>query len=271
MNIRLFFHTAVLFAATQILALVVTKEIKDLPLSFLPIGGEGARLLSFFVFFFAATIFFLILLEYRRGKFLFRSLFSIILFVGLSKVFELVFPQALSMIIAVIFIIGLFLLPIVWVHDVVVILAAAGIGPMFGLQFSWQVSAFLLVILSIYDVIAVFVTHHMVVLAKEMIRHQASFALFVPQKWSQAKERLSMVQPGAGYLVIGGGDVVLPMFLTSSTYVLQPSLAWWIVAGLMVGVFFNHCLLVTYRRPLPALPFLTFGAFVGLTFGFLFM
>lgn len=271
MHWKLFLHTVGVYALTQGLALVVTRELKDMPAPFLPIAGQGANLISFFVFFLAATVFIFLLLEYRRGRFLYRSLFAIVLFVGLSKVFELVFPQGLSMVIAIVFITGLFLLPIVWVHDVVVAIAAAGIGPMFGLQFGWQTAACILVILSIYDVIAVFVTKHMITLAREMIRHQASFAFIIPEKWQEFKNNLSTVQPGTGFLIIGGGDVVVPMFLTSSAYLIQPSLAWWIVLGTLIGVFFNHSLLVAYRRPLPAMPFLTFGAFIGLTLGFLFL
>lgn len=269
MHWKLFLHTVAVFALAQALALVVTRELKDMPTPFLPIAGQSASLISFFIFFFAATIFVFLLLEYRRGRFLYRSLFSIVLFVGLSKVFELVFPQELSMAIAVVFIVGLFLLPIIWVHDVVVAIAAAGIGPMFGLQFSWQAAAFILILLSVYDVIAVFVTRHMITLAQEMIRHQASFALIIPERWQEFKENLSAVQPGTGFLIVGGGDVVLPMLLTSSAYLIQPALAWWIVLGTLAGVFLNHGLLVAYRRPLPAMPFLTFGAFVGLSIGFL--
>lgn len=260
-----------MYALAQGLALVVAREQKDMPAPFLPIAGQGASLISFLIFFFAATIFVLLLLEYRRGRFLYRSLFAIVLFVGLSKVFEIVFPQSLSMVIALVFIIGLFLLPLVWVHDIVVVIAAAGIGPMFGLQFSWQTAALILIILSVYDIIAVFVTRHMITLAKEMIRHQASFALIIPEKWQEFKNSLSTVQPGTGFLVVGGGDVIVPMLLTSSAYLIRPSLAWWIVCGTLIGVFLNHSLLVTYRRPLPAMPFLTFGAFVGLTIGFLFL
>lgn len=271
MHWKLFCHTVVVFALAQALALVVTRELKDMPSPFLPIAGQSASLISFLIFFFAATIFIFLLLEYRRGRFLYRSLFSIVLFVGLSKVFELVFPQGLSMLIAVVFITGLFLLPIVWVHDVVVAIAAAGIGPMFGLQFSWQAAAFILILLSFYDIIAVFVTHHMIILAHEMIRHQASFALIIPERLREFKNNLSAVQPGTGFLIIGGGDVVLPMFLTSSAYLIQPGLAWWIVAGTLMGVFLNHSLLVTYRRPLPAMPFLTLGALCGLSIGFLFL
>ncbi len=269
MHWKLFLHTAGVYALAQGLALVVTRELKDMPTPFLPIAGQSASLISFLIFFFAATIFILLLCEYRRGRFLYRSLFAIVLFVGLSKVFELVFPQLLSMIIAGVFITGLFLLPIVWVHDVVVAIAAAGIGPMFGLQFSWQAAAFILIILSVYDVVAVFVTRHMILLAREMIRHQASFAFIIPEKWQEFKNNLSTVQPGTGFLIIGGGDVILPMLLTSSTYLIQPSLAWWVVLGTLIGVFLNHSLLVAYRRPLPAMPFLTLGAFLGLTVGFL--
>lgn len=270
MKLRLLFNTILLYVIAQGLAIVATDQLKDLPVPYISMSGEPISLMHFLLLFFAATVFLLILFEFARGKILFRLFFVSVLFVGLTKLFELVFPLSLSLIVSSMFIAAVFLLPIIWTHDMIVILASAGIGPLFGMQFSWELAAILLVILSLYDFIAVFITHHMVTLEHEMLRHQSSFALIVPEFGHDFKAHLASVLPGSGFLILGGGDVVLPMFLSTSAFVFDPILGVWVMAGTVFGVFLNHMLLMSLRHPLPALPFITLGAFIGLLFGMIF-
>jgi presenilin-like A22 family membrane protease len=266
MHLKLFFHTALLFLAGQGLALLVAEQLYILAFPSSQ-SGSGISLVTFLILFFSATLFLLVLLALHRGVWLFRTIFFLMLFVGLLKMFELVFPTSLSIIISLFFIAGLYLLPMVWSHDAVVLLAGAGIGPIFGLQFSWEAALLLLAILSVYDIIAVFGTHHMVRLAHELMRRQATFALIVPERFADFRSSLSHVQPGSGFLIIGGGDIVLPMILSTSLFVVARPLAYAAIAGMTVGLFVNHIWLVRSRKPLPALPFIALGAALGIALG----
>ncbi|MEK7619113.1 MAG: presenilin family intramembrane aspartyl protease [Patescibacteria group bacterium] len=268
LRLHLFAHTALLFFAAQFTALVVTDQLKALVFPSITTVSDQQSLVYFLIVFFSVTLFLLILFQFYKGRFLYRLMFASIAFIGLLKVFELVFPFSLSILVAVTFLLGLFLVPNVWAHDLIVIIASAGIGPIFGLQFSVSAALILLVILSIYDFVAVFVTKHMVGLAHAMIANQASFALLIPEHYADFRAKLTDVRPGSGFLIFGGGDVILPMFLNASLYIMYKPLAYWSIGGALFGMFLNHLWLMETRRPLPALPFITLGSILAIAVGF---
>ncbi len=259
---HLFFNTALLFFIAQTTALVVADQLQAIQFPVVS-AADFSPLFYFLASFFAATLFLLILFQVYRGSFLYRLLFILAAFFGLMKVFEIVFPVSLAMLASLVFISGLFIVPTVWAHDIIVIIAAAGIGPIFGLQFTVTKAALLLLILCVYDVAAVYWTKHMVTLAHEMVKHKASFALIIPEHYRQFKALLSQVVPGSGFLILGGGDVILPMFFTVPLFLAHPQSAYWAVTGELVGLYANHLWLMTHRKALPALPFIVLGAFVG--------
>ncbi len=264
---QLFLYTVLLFAAAQGLALFVAEQLSNIrPLVTTPLSGEMS-VLYFLVFFFTVTLFFLVLFHVYKGNLLYRLIFITIVFAGLMKIFELVFPTSLSMIVAVVFIFGLFLLPLVWIHDLIILFSGAGIGAIFGLQFHWTFAIALLVILSLYDIVAVFITKHMVTLAHELIKRSCTFALIIPEHSAQFRASLMTVQPGSGFLILGGGDIILPMFLTASAYVTRPLAGWCAIVGMCVGVLFNHIWLTSSRVPLPALPLISLGGIIGVFVG----
>lgn len=266
-RLQLLAYTLVLFAAAQGLALFVAEQLAHIrPPETVGIS-DGAAVAYFLIFFFAVTLFFLILFHIYKGNAIYRSIFIAIVFAGLLKLFELVFPTALSAIVAVIFILGLFLLPVVWVHDLIVLFAGAGIGAVFGLQFHWTFAMILLVILSVYDALAVFVTKHMITLAHELIKRSCTFALIIPEHAAQFRASLMAIHPGSGFLVLGGGDIVLPMFLTASAYAARPAAGWYAIVGMCIGVALNHIWLTSSRVPLPALPLISAGGILGTFFG----
>lgn len=267
LRLSLLFWTLSLFAAAQTTALYVAYQIAafEWPEGWhTPTREQGLEIVwQFLALFFAATIAIVILTRIHRGKVLFRILFLATVFFGLFRLFLVIFPFSLALAVSGIFLAAFLLLPAVWVHDLIVITSAVGIGPVFGLQFYWLFAALLLLMLSLYDIIAVTITKHMVPLAHALIERQASFVLFVPDRLRDFRARISQVQPGSGFLIIGGGDVILPMILTTSlTRVsLQASIA--SICGMLIGIAANHLLIVTRRQPIPALPLMVIGAVIG--------
>lgn len=246
------------FVAGQSQVFVATE-----PLLFWETERAQQIFFQFLVLFFSATAAALMLLHLYRGRALYRFLFLFVVFLGLMKLFLLVFPPELSLLVSGMFLASLFLLPSVWVHNLVVIAAATGIGPVFGLQFEWHYAALLLLILSIYDIAAVYITKHMIPLAHELIRRQASFALFIPETFKKYRTAIRDVQPGSGFLIIGGGDVVLPMIFSTSLARISMPAAIASIFGMFLGIAFNHILIVTRHKPIPALPLITIGALGG--------
>lgn len=273
MKLRLFFFTAVLCAGAYLLSLFVSlQSIGEGVSSGTAVQPEGPySLVVFLALFFSVTLFFLLLIRLHRGELLYRVMFSLALFFGLVNVVSIVFPLSFSLLVAGIFLLGFFLVQTVWTHDLIVLLAAGGIAPLFGVQFSVDSAMLLLVILSVYDCIAVFVTKHMLTLAHHMIRSQASFAFFIPERFCDFSLPLTAVRPGTGFLILGGGDIVLPTLLLIAVGREHIQYAFAGVVGLILGLFVNHLLLVVYRRPLPALPLLTIGAIAGISISRIFL
>lgn len=271
MKFRLFIFTAMLCAGASLLSLLVSLQLFGGISRANMVQAEGSySLVVFLALFFSITLFFLLLIRLHRGQWLYRMIFSLALFFGLVNVFGIAFPLMFSVFVSGIFLLGFFLIPTVWIHDLIVLVAAAGIVPMFGVQFTEESAMLLLVILSVYDCIAVFVTKHMLALAHHMIASQASFAFFIPERFSDFSLPMSAVRPGTGFMVLGGGDIILPAILLVVVGRENILLALVGIIGLMVGLFVNHILLVVYRRPLPALPLLTLGSIIGISIGKIF-
>lgn len=269
MKFSLYLTTALLSGAAYLLSLYATGELKGLALAAPVVAppSSDAALPLFLLFFAVATIFMVLMFRFYRGQFFYRLLFSLIVFLGLFKLFEIVFPLEFSALAAAIFLLGFFVVPTVWTHNLIMILASAGIGSVFALSFSEYAAVALLLFLSAYDVVAVFVTGHMITLAHQMIRSRATFALFIPERLGGFFDTISAVRPGAGFLILGGGDIVLPMIYLSAVARESMAGAGAGVCGALAGQFLNHLIVIQLRKPIPALPLIAFGAMAGVVAG----
>src|SRR3989344_7206413 len=141
----------------------------------------------------------------------------------------------------------------VFLRNVSSIVAAAGGGALVGASLGVVPVIVFLVLLSIYDFIAVFKTKHMVTLAKGITKKNLSFTYALPTKEHQFE--------------LGTGDMVIPLAFAASVlgatsktipepYNFIPSIAILIasLAGLIITL--NYASLKT-GRALPALPLQT--------------
>jgi presenilin-like A22 family membrane protease len=268
MKIKLFFVTAFLLACTYLLGLFASVQMAETAPVVVAPREANTSLILFLGLFFAATAFLLLLFQITKNSGVYRVLFMLLLCLGLIQLFELVFPFGFSVLLTLIFLVGFFLVPVVWTHTIIVMLSSAGIASVFSLQFSFATASLLLIILSVYDIVAVVVTKHMTALAHEMIRRQATFAFFVPETLKNFGAHISRVAPGSGFLIIGGGDIIVPLIALSTVARTNMAAAMVGIVGTLIGVFVNHLLLVSFHKPVPALPFLTVGMFVGVWAGY---
>lgn len=263
LHLRLLSHTLVLFAVAQALALVVADRIRSVNEISQTVVGT-ISLFTFLIYFGVGTALVLLLVKLYRGTALYRMLFFLALCSGLVTVFQMVFPLPISLFVAITFCIGLYMLPVIWVHNIAIIIASAGLGAVLGMQITGTVAVWLLVILSVYDVIAVYLTGHMVNMAHAFIARQASFALIIPESWYGLYETMGDVRPNGGFLILGGGDVVLPMILSVALAPTHPSASIGVVIGSLVGLLINHTVLMRWQRPIPALPMIAAGCLLGM-------
>lgn len=263
-KINLFLFELGLFLSSLILSIVgawrfskvfagVQAERGATPLS--PIGlGE---FLLFFAVSSAIVLGFVYFFKWRkiRGKIL-RVLFLLTVFIGVLFFLGLWLPPFSTLALTG-FLLFLWLRrPSLWIHNLVFVLAAAGVSSNIGLRIQPEAVAFLFVVLAIYDYIAVYKTKHMVKLAKEMVDQKAILGFVVPPSSSDFLSSLKRVEPGGRFMVLGGGDVIFPAIFCVSlfwqglwtVFVVGLFSALGLTAGFLIFISQNE------RRPIPALP-----------------
>ena len=206
-------------------------------------------------------------------KVLLRLLFALLFSWGafIATVFYVPLPVAVA--IAVVFGTFWFLMPLVWLHNLVLILAVSSLGAVFGRFITpWTAMAIILA-LAIYDFLAVRF-RFMLWMADRLSQINALPALIIPKNYSEwnlnLKEREKIVElnPAAReYSILGGGDIAFPCLLTASVYFaqgLKPA-AIIVVFGLLglVSVYVIQARFLK-GKPMPALPPIAAFTLVGL-------
>ena len=150
---------------------------------------------SFFSEFFISLAFILaiilLIIKFVKSGFKKRILLKAILLFAFFFGSFIFFEAWLGDIIAVPLILFLLFLwikiPKIFMHDLLMIFGMAGMGSRLGLELTPEVVAILLIIFSIYDIIAVYKTKHMVKMAKAMTEAGALPGLILPSKISELK------------------------------------------------------------------------------------
>lgn len=219
-----------------------------------------------FLIFLAAFVYFVRKFS-RKSAVFFKLILGIAIFAGSQMVFSLFFNEVIvSTLAALLLAFAVLKTRIVLLHNIGVILALAGIGAVLGSSLAPLSVIFLLLLLSFYDIIAVYKTGHMVKLAEDMIKSRAIFGLVLPQEIKGYQERLDNVRPGEGFMILGSGDVVMPLILIASVIGFHGLTAGLVVMLFsMLGLFLTYWLFITQktRRPMAALPPIAVLSIIG--------
>jgi len=206
-------------------------------------------------------------------KVLLRLLFALLFSWGalIATVFYVPLPVAVA--IAVVFGTFWFLIPLVWLHNLVLILAVSSLGAVFGRFITpWTAMAIILT-LAVYDFLAVRFGF-MLWMADRLSQINALPALIIPKNYSEwnfnlkKREKIIEVNPTEReYSILGGGDIALPCLLTASVYFAQGLKPAAIIAVLgLVGLVSVYAIQAVFLRgkPMPALPPIAAFTLVGL-------
>lgn len=165
------------------------------------------------------------------------------------------------------------------IHNLSEIFIYPGIVILFLPLVNIYVAIILLIIISVYDVIAVFKTKHMQKMAEFMIKDLKTFTgFFMP--WLDRKEmekikkikgkKTKLKKIKVNIAALGGGDIALPMLFICNVF-----LVYGIKSALVTLLFttFGLLLLLIFGKrgkAYPALPPLTIGAIIGYVISLLF-
>ncbi len=211
-------------------------------------------------------VFSLVLARYRQlAGLTFRLVLLLVIFSGAQLFFATFLPSPWDLFAAVLVIAAYGILRIVAVHNVAILLGIAGVSAILGLSITPQTAMFVLAGLSIYDIIAVYRTRHMVRLAEHMISSGAVFGFIIPARMKDFFVQKRHAQPGEQFMILGSGDVGVPLLLICSTVTVSLSSAFVVAAFSLLGLALTHLLFVnqTQRRPMAALPPIATLAILG--------
>jgi presenilin-like A22 family membrane protease len=165
-----------------------------------------------------------------------------------------------------------FIYPRIWTQNLAIIIGIAGIAASLGMSVKPLMALMILILLSVYDIIAVYKTRHMIKLFKGMAKRGAVLALVIPKSFSLWFNKFEIIKPENKneFIFLGTGDLALPIFFAISAFGLGIEFSLAIIFGAVIGFIVNHLIFISQkeRKPIPALPAIAFFSILGYVFSF---
>ena len=196
------------------------------------------------------------LIRIMHGGLLLRLFFLFALFSGILITTSVFIPNTWALIFSLSLVSFYVIWPRVWFHNLILILTLPGIATLLGASLNPWTAVLILIIMSVYDYVAIYKSKHMVRMTKAMISGRAIFAMIFPKHWHGFKSHLNEAHPGEGFMMLGTGDFVFPLIMVTSAYAISPVAAWLVFSFALIGLLLMHLIFVSQkiRRPMPALP-----------------
>ena len=247
---------------------------KDTVLGPTPELEEEEKSFSFIPIFIAiliGTVILFALIRFNLG-FLWKYWFLLAVVITMTLSFEVYFGGIIAFVIALILGILKVFRHNVLIHNLSEIFIYTGIVIVIAPLLNLFSAMLLLVAISIYDIIAVWKSKHMVKLAKFQTKTKLFAGLFIPYKKGEITEIKTQEGEGERNAILGGGDIAFPLLF--SVIVIE----WLIKAGREKFLAANLTLIVVATTTIaltllllkgkknkfyPAMPFITFGSFAG--------
>ena len=250
-NFKIILIIIVIFLAAQFIGLYITSHYltTDLPYGIeKPEFDPDTSFVPFFIFIIAATIIALFLSRFK-SQWLWKAWFLLTVLLTLMIAFNVLMPVPVAFALAVIFAFWKVFRNNFYVHNFTELFIYGGLISIFANSFSILSAFILLILISIYDMIAVWKTKHMIKLAKFQSKLKIFAGILVPY----GKNKMA---------ILGGGDVAFPLLFVTALY---PTYG---LYSLIVSLFAALALFLLFlyskkKKFYPAMPFVTTGCVVS--------
>jgi presenilin-like A22 family membrane protease len=204
--------------------------------------------------------------------YVFYALFSVFLPHGINLALTTILSVGLTVL--------LYKFPEWYVIDITGVILGAGSASIFGISLDIVPTLLLLVVLLIYDYIAVYQTKHMVALAEGVMDLRLPILLVIPKHWKYSflSEKFDKEEREAFFM--GLGDAVIPTLLVVSANFFVKDASFYSfpiigdmnlpAIGAILGTFLGFAVLMTLvmkGKPQAGLPFLNSGVILGYVVG----
>ena len=149
--------------------------------------------------------------------------------------------------------------------NIAAVLATAGVGAIFGVSFGIVPAVLFLVLLPLYDFVAVFTTKHMVEMAEFIIKKDLAFT--ITAQTSEGTPRF--VEGERKRIDLGTGDIIAPIMLEVSVLPFGFNAVVMVFLGATVSLAVFLYLFLNRKLVLPALPPLVLGMLLFFLIGLL--
>jgi len=273
------FLIALFFPVTYSTAIFITQPVEKAGVKAFENPSEPTNVLLLLVILLVVTLMILLIAKYWKKQFIqffilgAVALTSLYVFYPLLLVFlNTVLAFNLALILAFVLLIFLVRYPEWYVIDLCGFIIAVGATAIFGISLSIPLVIVLLVILAVYDAMAVYRTKHMIDLADSVIDLKLPVLLVIPKrrgysflrKKEQLKKKLGEKKERDAFFM-GLGDIVMPGILVVSAYRFIPN-GLPVAAGITIGILIGFVVLMVFvmkGKPQAGLPFLNSGAILG--------
>ncbi len=233
-------------------------------------------------------IFILIILKIYKGDLLFKLLESIIVFITSFIIFlGILWYFNGSVLSAFILALSFTILKFHYskLRNITGVISGVGMAVMFSLFLSLFEAFLFIIFMCLYDFFAVFISKHMIFMAKEFSKRNLSFSLaskekvkvlktkttYVVEKGIKKKVEKKYFNEEIEHLELGTGDISLPLAFAlvvfkSFYFDLNNAIAIFIIISIFSTLALGYTLYFVkkYKLFLPALPPIIIGSFIGL-------
>ncbi len=207
-----------------------------------------------------ATALLILALRAFKKPIVFEALFALSVLAGAWFLADIFFSPGIALLLGSTIILLRFLWKSVFAANAVLAIGIGGIAASLALEMSPIAMLALLTVLSFYDIVAVYRTKHMVKMFRDLSSHGVIFAFTLTPL--NLRTLLSAPSPEQRGMLLGTGDVALPVMLAIAALRTGPVQAVATLAGASLGfaLMFMLFLAQSRRAPIPALPPIALGA-----------
>lgn len=275
-NLKLdfFFSELILFLLVQALGLFCGFTLAKIPAieqKFVQEAVEPIAWWYFVIYFLVASAIIYMALKIIKGKKPFKFFYVFLIFFGSFFVFNIWFDEFIALIFCLMLLLLCYTFPRVLVHNISLILAVVGASVALGLAVKPTHVIIILIFISIYDMIAVWKTKHMVTMFRGLVQRGVYFAVVIPRKLGGLVMPMTLTQDSPNHIFLGTGDLAFPIIFAVSALQKSLTASIFIVSGALLGLAFIHFffLIRPERKPVPALPPISLGCILGYILSFI--
>jgi presenilin-like A22 family membrane protease len=270
-DIKITLIIVLLFLAAQFIGLAIVDHyiVSELPFGIeKPVISEDFSYISIAISLIFVTFLALLLVKFKAIK-VWKAWFFIASLYLLTIAFSAFFDQKIALVGAIAFTSLRFFRPSIISHNIVELFVYAGIAAIFVPILSVFAIIILLIIISIYDMIAVWKTKHMIKLANFQAKAKTFAGLAIPyaRKTITNKKTKEKQKVFTKTAILGGGDVGFPMLFAGVLLKTSGFLDASLIAVFSAIALFVLLLMSKKNKFYPAMPFISAGCFLGYFIG----